>query len=1005
MANRISRLAAVGLALALSVVSGETLEELRSRTINIYWTDVPPNVDGKMDDACWKDAEVADDFRMFQKPSEKASQQTEVRVCYDATNLYVFYKLYEERMEKLFYGPPEDMRDMLNFSGDVAELFLDPGRTRKRKYQLCASPLGTRYDGGPKLGRDYNPDWKVQPGIYDDYWTLEEAIPFTELALDGDFYGTSQKGEVWGIQFCRDEARLHEWTQWVPTPRSFHEVNLFSTGTFQGRKVGPAMPTVKCVDPQPIFFGPGKLELTIENAGRKAKAEYVLRKGKSRKMSKKLDAKGSIVIPYHITESGRWSIAIEVRDGKKLLYVGYTFAELPPIDEMLKSIEANIARAEAKLKDFTHPAAAELKQRVAALSEQARTPLATFKKAKELSREQWQELLDGIKNLETTWKQIEFDLHLVKIYPETQQIQTFAVGVAGPHDKIYRKSMFEGDLNAEVKLALAGRERESFQLVVIPYWTKLESVKVTFSDLTGPGGTIPAGNFRHHIVDYVRLSNVKPDHPTLNTHEPDILWPGKPFDVEKGQVQSVYVDLPCPAGTPAGDYRGTATVECAGSKIEKRITAHVYGFDLPKVSSLENNFWFCPADYNWGRFYGCGVYGKTPYTLEMYEKQAEVISRYRVTPFCDAVYTMLPHLTAYREKDGSFSFDFTKWAEFIRVGLKYGGNAWRASLSCNLGAMALISNVKVIDRATGESKPAREYCKEWAKARKDGAYWDTHPVYPQYLKAYVQFLKEMGILEMADFEIYDEPNSNPRWLDMLRHHKWLRKHVPELKLTAYGLEPFRRQAGKLCVGLCQVWAPNLRAITSEALQAMKERRAKYGEKYWFYTCGQALDKDGNPSPYIRYERSYLAPRIHAWHAWQLEADGMLIFAMNSVPKPNVNTEDRSKQWPNAEWEDGGGRGCGVLIYPGPDFEVIPGMRLASVRDGMEDYEYFKMLHDLSAYVDPEEQTDLLRRINQELDIGKDIIDGTYSWTRDVRKLEQKRSRLAALIAETSKLLE
>jgi len=47
------------------------------------------------------------------------------------------------------------------------------------------------------------------------------------------------------------------------------------------------------------------------------------------------------------------------------------------------------------------------------------------------------------------------------------------------------------------------------------------------------------------------------------------------------------------------------------------------------------------------------------------------------------------------------------------------------------------------------------------------------------------------------------------------------------------------------------------------------------------------------------------------------------------------------------WDHGG---QGVLIYPGPDFEVIPCMRLASVRDGLEDYEYFKMLHDLARYL-------------------------------------------------------
>jgi hypothetical protein len=180
---------------------------------------------------------------------------------------------------------------------------------------------------------------------------------------------------------------------------------------------------------------------------------------------------------------------------------------------------------------------------------------------------------------------------------------------------------------------------------------------------------------------------------------------------------------------------------------------------------------------------------------------------------------------------------------------------------------------------------------------------------------------------------------------------------------------------------------------------MKDRRARYGEKYWFYTCGEGQDQHGNPSPYIGYHRPYIAPRLHSWYAWQLEADGMLIFAISQVPEENVKPKEREKQWPQSEWVDGYGRGCGVLIYPGPDFQLIPGMRLASVRDGLEDYEYFERLHRLSARVDPEEQKGLLDRIRKELTIEADILNGEFTWTRDVRKLEEKRARLAALIEE------
>jgi len=984
----------------------DAFKKYSGRSVNIFWTDNPPVLDGKRDDACWKNAEIAGNFRTFQKAAEEPTQQTEVRLCYDADNLYVFYILHEKNMKKLAYGPAEDMRDMLNFSGDVAELFLDPDCTRARKYQFCASPLGTRYDGGPGLGRKYNPEWKVKTGIYKDRWTVEMAIPFKALALDGEFYGTPQKGEKWGIEFCRDQARLHEWSQWAPTRMGFHEVKNYGTAIFMGRRKGPSLPVVTRVNKEELFFGPGSFEFGVKGYAGDAQCRYKLTCDNIQVEVKKIPVNEKVDIPRRISKGGQWAFTVSMEQAGKRFYVGYTTRELPMIVKLLDDIEKNIRQGEIRIKNFAHPEAGVLKTRLAGLKEKSRKPLAIIKNAKKLSSERWKKLLNELGELEKLWKGMEFDLYLVKIYPQDHKNHAFTVGIAGPHEKIYRKTRYSKNLDTPVKLALAGCEYESFQLVVIPFWTNLTSVKLQFTDLIGASAKIPAKNFRYSLVDYVRQDAVAPDHKTMKMYEPDILWPAKPIDVKKGSLQSVYVDLLCPPGTPAGEYAGNVTIENAAGKVTKQIKVLIYGFDLPEVASLENNFWFGPANYNWGRFYGLGFYGKIPYTLDIYKKQAEVIARYRLTPFCDDTLTLCPHLTIYREKDGSFSFDFSKWAEFIKVGLQYGGNSWRASLSCNLGAMYLFNNTKVIDRATGEKKTARQYSKQWNKEYSQGkAYWDTHPIYPQYLKAYIAFLKKMGLMKMAHFEIYDEPNSNPRWLDMIRHHSWLKKFVPELKLTAYGMHPLRNQAGKGCIGLCDVWAPNLSAITPEVLAAMKDRRKKFGEKYWFYTCGEHQDKDNNPSPHTQYDRSYLAPRVLAWHAWQMRVDGMLIYAMSGIPKQNINTKQREKQWPAVEWSDGWARGNGTLIYPGPGFEVIPGMRLTSVRDGMEDYEYFKVLNDLSSKLDPVKQKTLLQQAQRELAIEKDIINGEYSWTRDVEILNSKRARLAALIEQIKKQIE
>jgi len=75
---------------------------------------------------------------------------------------------------------------------------------------------------------------------------------------------------------------------------------------------------------------------------------------------------------------------------------------------------------------------------------------------------------------------------------------------------------------------------------------------------------------------------------------------------------------------------------------------------------------------------------------------------------------------------------------------------------------------------------------------------------------------------------------------------------------------------------------NLGHAHPKIVQAIHERRRKFGEKFWFYTCG-ARGRGNAVSPFIYYHHSYLAPRMHAWMAWHLEADGMLVFAMTGVP--------------------------------------------------------------------------------------------------------------------------
>jgi len=194
------------------------------KTMKVYRTEVAPKLDGKMDDVCWKDAELAKDFIIFKKPDVKATEQTEVRVTYDADALYIFWTLYESQMADVAHIL-EETRDSIHWA-DCLELLIDPGDTDESYFQICANAGGHLFDASRRKNCrtgvwydvaydmfNFNPDWQVAVGEFSGGWTMEMKVPFRELAVAGEMFATPQPGERWGVSFCRNEGPKKEWSQ------------------------------------------------------------------------------------------------------------------------------------------------------------------------------------------------------------------------------------------------------------------------------------------------------------------------------------------------------------------------------------------------------------------------------------------------------------------------------------------------------------------------------------------------------------------------------------------------------------------------------------------------------------------------------------------------------------------------------------------------------------------------------------------------------------------------
>ncbi|MDD5708535.1 MAG: DUF6067 family protein, partial [Kiritimatiellae bacterium] len=843
-------------------------------TVKVYWTSTPPVLDGKMDDACWKDADAAKAFGLF-KHTGLPSQKTEVYMRYDADNLYLFWKLHEDQMGKLVFGPQEDARDMLEWS-DTAEMFFDPsGDAEKTFFQMCASPLGTRYDRAHKLGQAFNPFWTVVPGIHDWGWTLEIAIPFTEMTVPGESMGTPNPGDFWRLNFARDEGASHEWTEWVATLKSHGERRFYGKAVFMRRDDQAAVPVVRLASTNLLAYGPGAIEFTTDGSA-KASGDYELLHNGQSTGKTALRAGERIVVPFHITSAGTWDLRVTFQDGDKPFLTWRTMTTLSPVREPLEEILQRTAQAMKRLGTFKHPVGEKLRGRVRALADDAAKSRAKLGALESLSQKDWRMLGEDSAVLRKAWDEIGFDVHLVNLFPETGTPAAFALGVAGPDEKVARKALYEGSLDAPVKLAVAGNERESFQLIVIPFWETITNVCVSFSDLSGANGRIPAENLSFARVDYVRQGAES------ETYTPDILAPPELASsvVQAGQVQPIWIDVYVPKNTPPGDYKGTVTVQAGGQALSRDIEAHVFGFSIPDKHSLENNFWY--NQWTWRYYFGHAV----PYSLELHEAHARVLSRYRATSTIGDWTIMEPNITIYLEPDGHITFDLSKWEAHIELAKKYHASSYWASGGCNTAALTWLSRGKMIDRRTGDKIDIAEFIKGK----------DPNPLYAAYLPQLVEALKRVGFLDVSYWELYDEPNDNSRWLQMLKAHRWYRKVAPELRLLNFGVEPLREASGGKALGLIDCWAPNLVGLTEEMLAAMRERRAKYGEKYWFYTCSARSDKDGDFTPFITYDQPLLASRVHAWMAWCFKADGMLIYAMSGISKA-MHNRPLAERWP------------------------------------------------------------------------------------------------------------
>jgi hypothetical protein len=224
------------LLLLLAGLPGVAQKKNDSLQLHIRQTTAPIRIDGALDEPGWEAAEIATDFRMvLPMDTSRARVRTEVRMTYDAQNLYLSAVCYFPDAALLPPGSArpsvnmvESMRRDWNFgSNDNFLLFLDTFDDQTNGFTFGTNAAGAQWDGivfdGGSANLSWDNRWTSVVRNYADRYVFEAAIPFKSIRY--------KKGiSRWGVNFSRLDLKTTEKSAWAPVPRQFPTASLAYTG-------------------------------------------------------------------------------------------------------------------------------------------------------------------------------------------------------------------------------------------------------------------------------------------------------------------------------------------------------------------------------------------------------------------------------------------------------------------------------------------------------------------------------------------------------------------------------------------------------------------------------------------------------------------------------------------------------------------------------------------------------------------------------------------------------
>ncbi len=488
---------------------------------------------------------------------------------------------------------------------------------------------------------------------------------------------------------------------------------------------------------------------------------------------------------------------------------------------------------------------------------------------------------------------------LVKL--QTRVEKPFLVWSAKPLERIYKDTVpKESYVNRRIEISCARNEYEGCMFGVYAN-VDVHNLKLKASDLTCENYSIPKQNVQLYFVGSIPVSKNTPNTPTEELervapfYAPDPLLDVETVNVKSGETQPCYFLVYAPKDAEPGNYMGRITISSDEGEAFLEVVLHVYPIALPDRRSLYVTNWFSLD--NIASFYGVELWSEDFW--EVFEKWIAFMAEHRQNVFWIPIDTV----KVLADNDG-YRFDFSIFDRYVELLLKYKADRIEITHVAHFktwGARELLFREfditypgDVVKRESGEK------------------------VLPLLLPALEKHLEEKGWLNMAMIHIADEPTENglENWI---KTSELVHKYAPRIKridaIEAYGFN-----------GFLEVWIPTLHHFNDwmdEYVKAMNEYEV------WFYTCCSPTGR--YPNRFLDF--SLLKTRILHWLNYAYSLKGYLHWGFNWWGRD-----------PFGELNPNLPPGDTHIAYPGRN-GPLSSLRLEAMRDGLEDYEYLKLLEE------------------------------------------------------------